>query len=177
MAEEGSFLSDSPLSPLRYRSIAWLNTLRLRYDALTWRWQSWVVGFNSDSQFQLLQDVFGELTARKFAAVLLGTWGLFLLPVAISLLRKRDTHKLSMLDKHYLLFCDRLAGLGLIRAPDETPAQFSARALRKLPVLASKIESITSLYQQLAYDSAVTSDEQRQTQLRQFRSEVRAFRP
>jgi transglutaminase-like putative cysteine protease len=177
MASEGSFLSDLPLSPLRYRSIAWVNMLRLRYDALTWRWQSWVVGFNTESQFQLLQDVFGELSARKFAAVLLGTWGLFLLPVAISLLRKRDTHQLSVLDKYYLLFCERLAGVGVVRAPDETPAQFSARALRTLPVLAAKIEPIADSYQQLAYNDAAMSAEQRQQQLRQFQRQVSAFRP
>ncbi|NQX88370.1 MAG: DUF3488 domain-containing protein, partial [Halioglobus sp.] len=47
VASEGSFLAAEPLSPLRYRNIPLLNQLRLRYDALTYRWQSWVVGFDS----------------------------------------------------------------------------------------------------------------------------------
>ena len=67
IAGEGTFLPDSPLSPLRYRSIRWLNRLRLQYDALTYRWQSWVVGFDGKVQFDLLRDVFGEVSAGRFA--------------------------------------------------------------------------------------------------------------
>ncbi len=52
MASEGSFLAAAPLSPLRYRNIPLLNLLRLRYDALTYRWQSWVVGFDSEQQLE-----------------------------------------------------------------------------------------------------------------------------
>ncbi|MDH3971545.1 MAG: DUF3488 and transglutaminase-like domain-containing protein, partial [Gammaproteobacteria bacterium] len=59
MQAEGSFLSEAPLSALRYRNIPFLNLLRLRYDALTYRWQSWIVGFNSERQFNLLRDIFG----------------------------------------------------------------------------------------------------------------------
>ncbi|MEM8660052.1 MAG: DUF3488 and transglutaminase-like domain-containing protein, partial [Pseudomonadota bacterium] len=53
LAAEGSFLSDTPLSLIHFRGVSWINTLRLRYDALTYRWQLWVTGFNRDKQFQL----------------------------------------------------------------------------------------------------------------------------
>ncbi|MCB1708252.1 MAG: DUF3488 domain-containing transglutaminase family protein, partial [Halioglobus sp.] len=86
---QGSFLADTPLALVRYRGVAWLNTLRLRYDALTYRWQSWVTGFNRDQQFQLLNDLFGGISVQKFALVLLATWVLVLAPIAFSLLRKR----------------------------------------------------------------------------------------
>lgn len=177
MAEEGSFLSDSPLSPLRYRNIAWVNTLRLRYDALTYRWQSWVVGFNSDQQFQLLQNVFGDLSARKFAAVLLGTWALVLVPVAISLLRKRDTHKLSVLDKYYLIFCDRLAAAGVTRAPGETPSQYHTRASRAIRTMPEELERITSLYTALAYGDGQFSAAEQSGLLKELKQLVRKFRP
>ena len=65
--------------------VAWLNTLRLRYDALTYRWQSWVTGFNRDQQFQLLNNLFGGISVQKFALVLLATWVLVLAPIAFSL--------------------------------------------------------------------------------------------
>ena len=177
LASEGSFLADSPFSALRYRNIPLINLLRLRYDALTYRWQSWVVGFNSDQQFKLLRDLFGEINARKFAALLLGSWALVLIPVAISLLRKRDTHQMSPLDKQYLLFCDRLATLGVTRQPGETPAQFAVRSGRLLPALSPQLERITSLYNELAYAGGGATAGSSPDRLRQFTSAVAAFKP
>ncbi len=173
MRKEGSFLANSPLSPLRYRSIAWVNLLRLRYDALTYRWQTWVVGFNSDKQFDVLQDLFGEISARKFATLLIGSWALVLIPVAISLLRKRDTHQLSPVNKQYLIFCRRLARAGIDRAPGETPDQLSLRARQALPALALRIEQITALYNGLAYGVKTGAPERE----REFKKVVAGFRP
>jgi transglutaminase-like putative cysteine protease len=177
MAEEGSFLLDSPLSPLRYRSVAWLNMLRLRYDALTYRWQSWVVGFDSDQQFQLLQNVFGELNARKFAVMLIGSWALVLVLVALSLLRKRNTHELSTIDRYYLRFCDRLARAGISREPGEAPDRYSARAAAVMPAAATTLHEIAGLYNRLAYADANLSAVERSGLLQQFKRAVRQFRP
>jgi transglutaminase-like putative cysteine protease len=177
MASEGSFLENSPLSPLRYRSIAWVNLLRLRYDAVTYRWQAWVIGFNSDQQFQLLQNVFGDISARKFAAVLLGSWALVLIPVAISLLHKRATHQLSPLDKQYLIFCNRLSRVGVEREPGETPDQLSHRARQAVPAMASRIEKITLMYNDLAYRLPAGSRAGDTDLLRQFTAAVARFRP
>ena len=151
LASEGSFLADSPLSPLRYRRIDLINKLRLRYDALTYRWQSWVVGFNADTQMQLLQQWFGEFNARKFALLILGSWALVLIPVGLSLLVRRRTHEVRKLDRLYLKFCDKLEKMGVAREPGEAPAAYAARARRALPRLAAQITAITTLYQQLAY--------------------------
>ncbi len=115
MAAEGSFLSAAPLSPLRYRNIPLLNLLRLRYDAITYRWQSWVVGFDSEQQLKLLHNFFGEISARVFVVAVLGSGALVLVPVAILLFRKRDTHPRSPVDKQYRAFCQRMARLDLIR--------------------------------------------------------------
>jgi hypothetical protein len=177
VAAEGSFLQNSPLSLLRYRSIVWVNLLRLRYDALTYRWQSWVVGFNSEQQFDLLRNVFGDISARKFAAVLIGSWALVLIPVALSLLRKRDMHQLSAVDKQYLAFCARLAAVGIDRAPGETPGQLSSRAGQTLPALSARIEHITALYGELAYRGNAQATDNEEDLLRQFTTAVKGFRP
>ena len=177
VASEGSFLANSPLSPLRYRSVVWVNLLRLRYDALTYRWQSWVVGFNSEQQFDLLRNVFGAITASKFAALLLGTWALVLLPVGISLLRKRDTHQLRPLDKHYLIFCERLARQGIVRQPGETPAQFCGRAGQALPTLLPQLQLITSMYNELAYTIGEQPGGSETDRQRQFARTVASFKP
>ena len=173
MEAEGSFLSDSPLSPLRYRSVAWLNTLRLRYDAITWRWQSWVVGFDREEQFRWLNKTFDGISARKFMAVLLASGLLVLGPVAFTLLRKRHRHALSETDRCYLRFCDRLAGAGVRREPGEPPLVFAARAARALPGEADRIQRITELYVQLAYTPGPAGGN---ASLAAFRRAVRQFR-
>lgn len=177
MQSEGSFLASAPLSPMRYRNIPLLNLMRLRYDALTYRWQSWVVGFDRERQFDLLHDFFGEVSAQIFATLLLGSWALVLVPVAISLFRKKDTNPVSPLDKHYLIFCDRMARLGLVREPGETPGQFAQRAVEELPVYAQELEKITRQYNKLAYADGNNSGGNMAESLGNFVRTVRDFKP
>jgi hypothetical protein len=109
--------------------------------------------------------------------VLLGSWALVLIPVAISLLRKRATHQLSPLDKQYLVFCSRLAGVGIEREPGEAPSQLSHRAQQAMPALSSPIDRITTLYTDLAYREKEGPSERESDLLRQFTAAVRGFRP
>jgi hypothetical protein len=154
-----------------------LNLMRLRYDALTYRWQTWVVGFDSEKQLHVLHSFFGEFSARTFAAVLLGSWALVLVPVAISLFRKRDTHLVSPLDKHYRVFCARMARLGLIRKPGETPSQFAQRASQVQPRFFDQLWQIAELYNDLAYADAKSSTGRSAEALRKFRRAVSGFKP
>jgi hypothetical protein len=151
--------------------------MRLRYDALTYRWQTWVVGFDSEQQLHVLRSFFGEFTARAFAAVLLGSWALVLIPVAISLLRKRDTQPVSPLDKYYRVFCARMAGLGFTRTPGETPSQFALRVAQAQPRFLNQLSQITGLYNDLAYTETKSSDSRSAKGLRQFRRAVSGFKP
>lgn len=155
---EGSFLSDSPLSLVRYRSVLWINNLRLQYDALTWQWQSWIVGYDAETQFTVLQNWFGEISARKFVIVLLGSWALVLIPVALWLLAKRPLKPIPKLDRYYLAYCDKLAKRGLARAPGETPGDYAERAKRTFPASASNIGRINELYSQLSYEGKVSAN-------------------
>jgi transglutaminase-like putative cysteine protease len=173
MAAEGSFLADAPLSVLRFRKLPLLNQLRLRYDALTYRWQSLVVGYNRDSQFRLLHEMFGEVSSRLFVTLFLGSWLLVLAPVAISLLRRRSTHEISPLDKHYLDFCQRMDSVGLARQKGETPEHFFLRVKDELPDIEEDLQRITGLYNTLAYAGAVASP----SALQDFISAVKAFKP
>ena len=154
LAGEGTFLANSPLSPLRYRSLGWLNQIRHRYDALTYRWQSWVVNFNSQQQFTLLQNVLGGITPGKFALVLLGAWALFLAPVAWAVLRRRDVREIRELDKLYLKLCERLAGLGIARHSWETPSGYADRVEAERPELAQAFNELTRQYNELAFEPA-----------------------
>lgn len=173
LAQEGSFLRDSPLSLIHFRGVAWVNTLRLRYDALTYRWQSWVTGFNREQQFELLNNMFNGISARKFVLVLLVTWLLVLVPVAFSLLRRRAGKSLRPHDKYYLQFCDRLAAQGFVRSPGESAANYAVRICRAAPSVRAEVEEITRLYTGLAYAASAADD----PALGRLKRAVASFRP
>lgn len=176
MEQEGSFLANSPLSPLRYRGVVWLNTLRLRYDALTWRWQSWVVGYDTERQYEFLAELMGEFDAPKFAAILLGTGVLILVPVGFSLMGKRKIRHQNPEDKYYLAFCTRLAKQGICREIGEPPGVFATRATHLVPAVAPEINEITDLYTDLAYAGESLDAGRKSTLLHELESAVRNFR-
>ncbi|MEM9256259.1 MAG: DUF3488 and transglutaminase-like domain-containing protein [Pseudomonadota bacterium] len=177
LQEEGSFLADSPLSPLRYRKIPLINQLRYRYDALTYRWQSWVVGFDNKTQFQVLQDMFGEVSGRMFATVLLGSWALVFIPVAISLLRRKPTRVMPPVDQYYVRFCRQLARIGLAREQGEAPGPFGRRVEAALPAYADQVERITGLYTRISYAGERPSRANASEEEEEFIRLVKRFRP
>ena len=176
VAAEGSFLSNSPLSPLHFRSVIWINQLRLRYDALTWQWQKWIVGYNSQTQFDFLKRYLGEISSRKFGLILLGSWALILIPVGLSLLAKRDIKRVSPLDKQYLIFCGKLEKLGVVRRVGEAPGEFCGRAAKELPHFAADIEQLTRLYSSLAYANSCAEKGEMNTALKELKRVVRSLR-
>jgi protein-glutamine gamma-glutamyltransferase len=176
LAEEGSFLDGSPLSPLRYRGVGWINSLRLQYDALTWQWQSWIVGYNSDQQYQFLSRILGQFSASKFALILLGTGALVMIPVAYSLFGRRKLYHRSPEDKLYHVFCNRMAKGQIYREPGEAPAHFAARAIALVPGAADEVNEITKIYSDLSYGNANLVEEQRLELLQKLGRAVRSFR-
>jgi transglutaminase-like putative cysteine protease len=176
MSQEGSFLANSPLSPLRYRSVVWLNAIRLRYDALTWRWQSWVVAYDTQQQYEFLADLMGAFDARKFALILLGTGALVLIPVGFSLMGRRTTRRQNPADKYYRTFCTRLAKQGMSRNIGEPPGAFAIRAIKRIPAAALEIREITDLYVDLAYADESLEGERSMSALRELERAVKRFR-
>jgi transglutaminase-like putative cysteine protease len=175
VAGEGTFLAESPLSPLRYRSIRWINQLRLRYDALTYRWQSWVLGFDGNAQVTLLRDILGEVSAGRFALVFIGSWALVLLPVALNLLRRRDTQPVSSLDRAFLKVGKRLETLGYPRITGESVSQYAARLSAVCPQWSQPLTELSRLYSELAYCDPSHWDEGSNEQA--FLKAAKRFRP
>lgn len=147
MVEEGSFLSASPLSPLRYRNIDWINAARLRYDALTYRWQSWVTGFDGQAQFDLLRGVLGGISVSKSLGLLLGSGLLTVALVSLFLFRGPRVAPRPIFEEELLRFQKALWRRGLKPKPGETPAELTDRAVERWPKHA---ESLNALYRALA---------------------------
>lgn len=150
MAEEGSFLEDSPFSPLRYRQLSWLNELRLGWDNLNYNWQRWVLGYQSGQQFDLLKRWFGEVRAERLAVALVGGGGLLLGVLALWFF-KPWRNRPSPQQRQYQRFERLLLRHGLVRGTAEGPRDFARRAGQQLPAQAALIRQFIEHWEQQFY--------------------------
>jgi len=162
VAEEGSFLLDSPLSPLRFRGVYLINRLRLQYDALTYRWQSWVTGFDGAAQFELLQGVLGEVSAMRSVALLLGVGVATMAITALLLLRARWRVKRSPVEQELAHFLKSLKHRGVEVRRGDTLGQITERAVARWPQEAESLQAITRAFSRAIYaPSGKRMDERR----------------
>ncbi|MBM7062157.1 DUF3488 domain-containing transglutaminase family protein [Pseudomonas sp. UL073] len=150
LANEQSFLEDSPMSLLRYRQIGWLNRLRLAWDELNYDWQRWVLGYQGEQQLQLLQGWFGRIDARDLALALVGGGGLLLGGLALWLFKPwRRTRDLQQ--RQFQRFEALLARHGLRRGAGEGARAFAERASLTLPAQAEAIRAFAQAFEAQRY--------------------------
>ncbi len=168
VAEEQSFLEESPLSLLRYRDVSWINALRLGWDNINYGWQRWVLGYRGELQLRLLQQWFGNLDWQKMMFVLVGGGGLFIGLVALWLFkpwrRERDPQQRLLRQFERLL-----ARQGLIRERGEGVRAFARRAAVQLPVQADAISLFARQFEAQRYAGRSASPEELRAALRQLR--------
>lgn len=152
MAEEGSFLADTPLSPLRYRNIAWLNSVRLQMDAFGYYWSSWVLQYKGERQLQVLQNLLGEVTPWRVAALLMTVSSVVLLIVFGHLIKGRGEPKAAVYVKWYLRLCRQLEVAGYVRHASEGPIDFARRVDRANPQWKKTLLSATRSFVRLSYE-------------------------
>ena len=172
LLQEGSFLATSPLSPLRFRNIAWINRMRLQLDAITYSWQRLVLHYDSERQFQLLNKYLGEVSPSRIAMVLVSGWVLVLIPVAFSLLRHSRGRRLDPATRMYRDFCDKLQRVHLRRDRNEAPGSYALRVAALRPDLAVQVDSITRVYDAICYRSEAGEDA-----VAVLKRQVRKFNP
>jgi Transglutaminase-like enzymes, putative cysteine proteases len=149
-----------------------LAELRYRWDAVNDAWNQWILGYNHQRQKELLEQLgllrFGwqgviALLAGAIAAVL-GAVTIYLL------LRMRGRH--DALVRIYQRYCDKLARIGLRRAPHEGPRDFARRVAAQRPDLADSSDEIITLYIDLRYGKGDAA-----TSLPLLRAAVSRFHP
>ena len=133
--------------------IAWLHDLRMEWDALSYQWNQWVIGYNSERQFAYLSR-FGLDSLITQATYLVAAIGLLLAAFALFMLRHLLRKKQDKIQAAWLKVCKKLARAGLPRALHEGPADYAARVAAARPDLAGKIREIANLYIALRYASA-----------------------
>ncbi|WP_342245423.1 transglutaminase TgpA family protein [Pseudomonas sp. OTU5201] len=152
VAGEQSFLEGSPLSPLRYRQLAWLNQVRLAWDNLNYGWQRWVLGYQGEAQVELVRRWFGSLDGRALGVGLVGAGAVLMAVLALFLFapwrRERDPQL-----RQFQVFERLLARHGVVRGKGEGPRAFAERATRELPRQAALIRAFLAAFEASRYGS------------------------
>ncbi|MES2151068.1 MAG: DUF3488 and transglutaminase-like domain-containing protein [Pseudomonadota bacterium] len=104
---------------------SWLAQLRFQWGALNNGWNQWVLNYDPERQRGLLDALQDALLNWRSGAGLLAMTALLLLAQSQRQRRQRDP-----VDALYSSLCQQLARCGVVRAPDEGPSAYAARAAR-----------------------------------------------
>jgi transglutaminase-like putative cysteine protease len=164
LAADEDFLADSPMSALRYRHLAWLNSIRLSWDNLNYGWQRWVLGYQGQQQLQVLGRWFSGFQAPVFAGgavVILGLIALWLFKPW----RRESDSQLRLFNAFERL----LARHGLRRQQGEGAQAFAARAAQRFPMHADAIEGFAREFEAQRYAGVSGSVAQLRRRLKYLR--------
>ncbi|MEH6650102.1 MAG: DUF3488 and DUF4129 domain-containing transglutaminase family protein [Motiliproteus sp.] len=169
LLEEGSFLDSSPLSPLRYRHLAWLTQLRLSWDYLNFSWHRWVLGYDAKAQQKLLLRWLGKVDFRQLGLLLFLTVGTLLAGLALWQLYwdRRLSHRDPVLRSYHRL-CHKMSKRGVSVLEGESPSSYLARLQQRFPELTGSFKQLDSLLVALFYQPHTTNRAKQVKQLRQL---------
>jgi len=139
-------------------------SLGLRWDALNYSWQRWVLDYDSNSQSQLLAGMLGSTDYWRIGLLFIVGAGAIIALLGLALWWRGRPAPLTLelqLQKRLQL---KLNKLGLERAPGETPAQLVKRAGQLHPELAPLLNKLGAINTALLYQP---KGNDHQTMLRQ----------
>jgi transglutaminase-like putative cysteine protease len=126
--------------------------LRLNLDALTYQWNQWVLGYNTERQFAFLTRLgMEDITWQKLAMNMFGGVALLVGIFTLFMLRRLRLRNTDEVQKIYLKFCKKLAKAGIARAAHEGAQDFAYRASQLKSQHAAEILGITTQYIALRY--------------------------
>jgi len=137
--------------PLLMRpQLQWLRSLRYQWEALSYKWNIWVLGYDPQRQRELMSLVgMRDADWRQLAATLFTVLGLLTALLLVWSLRRLV--RPDPVQKAWQRFCRKLGARGIERSPFEGPRDFSERAARDLPQARGAIRRIGELYLALRY--------------------------
>ncbi|MBW4933340.1 transglutaminase family protein [Marinobacter sp. F4206] len=137
VANEGSFLEDDWTSPQRYSDIPMIQWASLQLDRINYQWQRWVVGYQGQSQMDLMSRLPGGFGLKELGYLTAGIVGAGLLIAGLMsawqarLGGRRDAFRRIVDTWHQL--CSRA---GVPVRTGETPAALASRLARAEPAVA-----------------------------------------
>ncbi len=166
--------ASEPVAGRFMRRHAWLNSLRVGFDAFNGLWNEFILGYGPDAQTALLAKLgVRDADWRMLTVVLAITLSLTAALLAWIVLRQRPARAADPARRLYLRFCARLArSAGLARTPAESPENYARRCAVARPDLAVGVAGITESYLAARYGPV-----NRAAALLRLRSQLASFHP
>ena len=144
--------------------------LRDSFDAITYGWNQWVLGYTSQQQHSLFATL-GFAAIDNGLLVIALTIALALMTTTLAaLLWRTNRPRRDPLSAAYGVFCAKLARIGLARQPSEAPLAYAERVANTRADLAAEVRAITQIYSHLRYGRA-------KLDIQRLRRRVAGFRP
>lgn len=160
-----------PVPGLAFAEHPWLRNLRYSLDAVTNSWNQWVLGYDQERQYALMDRFnLGFASWRGMALVLALGLGWILSALAGWMWWKKRLPPPDRVRALYEQFCAKLARAGTARHPHEGPEDYRQRLLGRHPDLAAEINAATDLYIALRYGRQPTEQA-----FEEFRDRVRSL--
>jgi protein-glutamine gamma-glutamyltransferase len=148
----------------------WWRNVLLQLDAVQNTWNNWIISYDGNQQRALFE---------RLGLGVLGSWQYWLvvivgLVIAVTVMLwslRRTAAKTDAVQAAYLLLCQRLAVLGVVRGAAEPASRYAERIGHARPALAAEIRAISEEYEQLRYGDMETP-----AQVRAFRQKVQQFK-
>ena len=154
----------------RLARLAFVNQIRLTWEALNYQWDTRVLGFDADVQDVLLTSLGlingGPLPLVMQVLIVIAA----LLIIYAGWMQLRTRPRADRIQVLYDGFCQKLARIGVQRDPWEGPSDFAIRASQSLPNESERVRQITETYIALRYGPGAAA-----IGLDKFAREVNAF--
>lgn len=161
LADDPAFLEQSLFSPGRLGALGWINTLRLRLDAIEYEWNRRVVNYDEEVQFELLENVLGEVTEQKVLILLFSLAAIVITGVAFTIIRIEPRAGRDPVQRLYEQLGRELGKIDLARQRGEAPLHYRDRVIAARPDLAELMTELTELYMEINYRHAELSMQRR----------------
>ena len=149
---ENDLASLSAFTNVRLNGVAGLQKMMFLFESLEHRWNLFIIGYNSELQTDFLQKLLGKITAAKITLVLFLGALLSTVFVAISLLWSNRKTKQHPVIKIFQSFASRLKKRGIVRSPEETPAQFIEKVCQQRKLNEQNYQPAINMLNNLLYN-------------------------
>ncbi len=150
----------------------WLRNLRFNWDAVTHQWNQWVLGYNSERQFDFLNKLGMEsVTWQNMVANMMAGLALAIALFAALMLRHLLRSNPDPVQAAWLKLCRRLERAGLPRLPHEAALHYAQRISTLRPELAATLGDLAQRYEALRYGTPSEA-----TEFREFLQRIAAFK-
>ena len=154
LADASDWLGDGVFSAYRLRGVPVVDWLRWQYDALAWRWQKWVVGFDNRRELAALDVWFQRAAGFGVATAISVIWMLALLLLYQLANRTQTSRSNRAAERAFLALCRRLQRCGIERERGESAVALLRRATKVLgaehPLACELVRLCRELYERPA---------------------------